>query len=235
MKLGILQCDHVQAGLQPDFGDYPAMFEHALNTAGIPLDIHFYAVIDGEFPDDVHACDVYMSSGSKWGVNDDQPWIRQLELFIQDLYSAGKGFVGICFGHQLIARALGGEVQKAENGWGVGIAHTSLVNNRQWMQPQKTDLALVVSHQDQITRLPDNTNVLMSSDFCPYSMIQVGEHFLGLQGHPEFSASYSSALMDVRRDRIPAETITAGMDSLSYPADDQLAIQWILQFLRQTM
>ncbi|NQZ93303.1 MAG: GMP synthase [Moritella sp.] len=235
MKLGILQCDHVQNSLQPDFGDYPAMFEALFKQTGEVLDIHFYPVIDGQFPQHVDECDAYISSGSKWGVNDEQPWIRQLEDFIRELYTAGKGFVGICFGHQLIAKALGGEVEKSPLGWGVGVAHSNLLAQRTWMQPQQDNIALVVSHQDQICKLPLGAQVLMGNDFCPYSMFQVDSHFLGLQGHPEFSAQYSAALMDIRRDRIPVDTIDSAMDSLNYQADDMLTTKWILAFLRQTL
>jgi len=235
MKLGILQCDHVQDTLQSDFGDYPAMFTQLLQDYDDEIDVQFYAVIDGQFPQHIDECDVYMSSGSKWGANDDQAWIHQLEDFIRALYSAGKGFVGICFGHQLIAKALGGEVEKSPLGWGVGVAHYSLVTEKAWMQPQQDNVALVVSHQDQVCQLPAGSTVLMGNDFCPYSMFQVDSHFLGLQGHPEFSAQYSAALMDVRRDRIPAETIATGMQSLDYQTDDKLTTQWIMRFLKQTL
>lgn len=235
MKLGILQCDHVQDALQPNFGDYPAMFTQLLQDYNDEVDIHFYSVIDGQFPQHIDECDVYMSSGSKWGANDEQPWIHHLEAFIRELYRAGKGFVGICFGHQLIAKALGGTVEKSPLGWGVGISHSSLITQKTWMQPQQDSIALVVSHQDQVCKLPQGSTVLMGNDFCPYSMFQVDSHFLGLQGHPEFSTQYSAALMDVRRDRIPADTIDAGMQSLDYPADVQLTTQWILAFLKQTL
>ena len=235
MKLGILQCDDVRSSLQPDFGNYASMFETLFQQSGDSLELRFYLVIDGQFPQHIDECDVYVCSGSKWGVNDDDLWIRQLEDFIRALYVGSKGLVGICFGHQLIAKALGGEVEKSPLGWGVGIAHANVLAKQSWMQPKQDNIALVVCHQDQVCKLPLGAQVLMSNDFCPYSMFQVDAHFLGLQGHPEFSTQYSAVLMEQRRDIIPENTINSAMNSLNYEADDKLITKWILAFLRQTL
>ena len=235
MKLGILQCDDVRSSLQPEFGSYAAMFEALFLQVDCALELHFYLVIDGQFPQHIDECDAYICSGSKWGVNDDDLWIRQLEDFIRALYVEGKGLVGICFGHQLIAKALGGEVEKSPLGWGVGIAHAYVLAEPSWMQQKQANIALVVCHQDQVCKLPSGAQVLMSNEFCPYSMFQVDAHFLGLQGHPEFTAQYSAVLMEQRRDIIPADTINSAMNSLNYEADDKLITKWMLAFLRQTI
>ncbi|NQZ51783.1 MAG: GMP synthase [Moritella sp.] len=235
MKLGILQCDDVRCSLQPDFGNYASMFETLFQQTDEVLELRFYLVIAGQFPQHIDECDAYICSGSKWGVNDEDPWIRQLEDFIRALYTEGKGLVGICFGHQLIAKALGGEVEKSPLGWGVGIAHANVLTELNWMQPKQANIALVVCHQDQVCKLPRRATVLMSNNFCPYSMFQVDSHFLGLQGHPEFTALYSAVLMEQRRDIIPVDTINSAMDSLNYQADDKLITKWILAFLRQTL
>lgn len=235
MKLGILQCDDVRSSLQPEFGSYASMFKALFQQVDEDLELNFYLVIDGQFPQHVDECDAYVCSGSKWGVNDDDFWIRQLEDFIRALYLERKGLVGICFGHQLMAKALGGQVETSPRGWGVGIAHANVLTKRSWMQPKQDKVALVVCHQDQVCKLPLGARVLMANDFCPYSMFQVDSHFLGLQGHPEFTALYSSALMQQRRDIIPANTIATALDSLRYQADDKLMAQWVLAFLRHSL
>lgn len=235
MKLGILICDQVQDQLQPEFGDYPAMFQDIIEQVNPQIELQFFSAIDRKLPSDIDACDVYMTSGSRWGVNDDSVWIRELEQFIRRLYDGGKGFVGICFGHQLIATSLGGSVGKSGKGWGIGIYTSGSITEKPWMSPFKDSLNVVVSHQDQIVELPAQTEVLASNDFCPYSMIQVNEHFLGIQGHPEFSRGYSQALMISRQDRIPAQVISDGVASLSDVADDHLSMGWLLNFLAQTV
>jgi len=234
MKVGILICDHVMEKLQPKFGDYPQMFNDLLHRLDEPLEVQYYSAIEQELPVDIDECDFYLTSGSRWGVNDEQPWIQALEEFIRALYESNKKFVGICFGHQLIATSLGGRVEKSPKGWGIGIAFGDVINSQQWMIPAKDKVALVVSHQDQVTQLPPETQVLASNDFCPYSIIKVGDNFLGIQGHPEFSRQYSYALMDARRDRISAATIDIAIDTLVHEADDVLMMKWIINFIKQS-
>ncbi len=116
MKLGVLLCDHVQAALQVEFGDYTDMFSRLLSRDDFSLEVQYFSVIDGEFPRNIDVCDVYMATGSKASVNDDLPWISQLEKFVWQLFLANKGFVGICFGHQLLAKTVGGKVKRSEKG-----------------------------------------------------------------------------------------------------------------------
>ena len=233
MKLGILICDHVLEKLQPEFGDYPAMFSELLKCVDEDLEVVYFSAIDHDLPANINACDFYMTTGSRWGANDDLLWIRELEDFIRALYDAGIGFAGICFGHQLIAKALGGRVEKSPKGWGIGISLTDVLEAQSWMQVEKSKIALVVSHQDQVCELPSKAMVLSGNDFCPYSMIQVGHNFLGVQGHPEFSRQYSFALMDARRDRISASAIDSATATLRREADDVLVMKWIINFLKQ--
>ena len=235
MKLGILVCDHVQDQLQGEFGDYPQMFKDTLLKVDESLDIDIFEVVRGQFPTDIDQCDAYLTTGSRWGVNDGLPWVEKLSDFIRQLYHAKKGFVGICFGHQLLAQALGGEVNESDKGWGVGIAFSDVCQQQVWMEPYQSKLNLLVSHKDQIVKLPTAAKVLLANEFCPYSMIQIADHFLGIQGHPEFSHSYSHALMDSRKDRIPSDVIEKGVLSLAHQTDAVITTQWLLNFLKQTM
>lgn len=235
MKIGILQCDDVRQDLQPAHGNYPAMFEQLLHHVDSKLELVFYRALDGELPSDADECDVYMTTGSRFSVNDDLPWIPPLLDFIRSLYTRHKKLVGICFGHQLIAKALGGDVIQAPQGWGVGVATHSLLALPRGVNGAATvpeSLSLVVSHQDQVVTLPQNSVVLAGSDFCPYAMMQVGDHFLGIQGHPEFSKPYSRDLMLARKDILPAEVLDDGLTSLEKPADSERVTRWMLEFLQ---
>jgi len=233
MKLGILLCDHVQTALQDEFSDYSDMFSQIISQSDNTIVIAFYSVVDGEYPEDIDVCDAYVTSGSKASVNDDVPWIQTLEHFIWRLFLAHKPFVGICFGHQMIAKVLGGEVALSNKGWGVGVAKSLVHVNKKWMLPQQKQINLVVSHQEQISRLPPEAEVVMGNDFCPYAMIQVGDHCLGLQGHPEFTRTYCDALMHSRKGLIAKETFCQGIKSLSLSVDERLIMTWLLNFLKQ--
>lgn len=186
--------------------------------------------INRNSPQSLDECDGYVTTGSRHSVYDDIPWIERLKEFVRDLNGAQKKLVGICFGHQLIARALGGTIEKSDKGWAVEVSFTQIDRRKPWMEPFQPELDLVVSHQDQVSHLPAGIEVLASSQFCPYYMLQQGNHFMSVQGHPEFSKNYSYALMDGRRKPIPANRIREGMISLSADVDDRLMFQWIINF-----
>ncbi|ALM51533.1 glutamine amidotransferase-related protein [Halomonas huangheensis] len=239
MRIGLLQCDDVAEELRDRHGNYPQMFADLLGRAavqqGIELEWQVWRCLDGDIPEDVDAVDAWLTTGSKFGVNDGLAWVEKLEGFVRQLWVAGKPLVGICFGHQLIARALGGEVIQSPKGWGVGLSFNQVSEQQAWMTPSSHALDLLVSHQDQVTRLPDNTRVLGGSPFCPNYLIQAGDCFLGVQGHPEFSPEYSRDLMQLRRSLVGDARVREGLASLSSEINDDLMALWILAFMREAI
>lgn len=233
MKIGILQCDDVTEELQVEFGNYPAMFETMLGEIAPDMQFVTYRVVAGVFPKSLHDCDGYITTGSRYGVNDDLPWIDTLEEFVAALAQETIKFVGICFGHQVLAKVLGGEVTESDRGWAVGVSINRIGLQKEWMSPAQKMLNLVVSHHDQVSSPPPGIEVLASSDFCPYYMFQYGEHMMSVQGHPEFSKAYSDALMDRRVNLLPAARIRDGKASLTEAVHDRLMMHWIVNFFRQ--
>lgn len=232
MIIGILQCDDVKPDLQVDHGNYPEMFSELLQGLLPSGEFPVYRVLDGQFPASTDECQAYLITGSKNGVNDGLPWIDDLCVFVRELWAQQIPLVGVCFGHQVMARALGGTVCKAEQGWGVGLSFNQLLERRDWMQPFKDHLDLLVSHQDQVTILPPQAQVLASSEFCPYYLVQYAEHFLSVQGHPEFTKGYSRDLLKMREQDLPPARVRAAIASLSATPDGHLMMQWIVRFLQ---
>ena len=232
MKIGILQCDHVREELQSTFGDYPQMIALLFAKVAPACRFKTFQVQSFEYPQNLDECDAYITTGSRHGVNDDFDWIKRLEEFICELDQAKKSFVGICFGHQLMAKALGGKVDRSDKGWGIGVTFNQVVCSKPWMEPHQHALNLIASHQDQVIHLPKEVkvDVLASSSFCSYYMLAYEDHFISIQGHPEFTKDYSSTLIDIRRDIIPFNRIQEGRTSLMANLDDQLIAQWIVNF-----
>ena len=224
VKLGLLVCDHVRPEFLHVSGDYPDMFRGLF--AGHPeVELVVYDVIGGELPSGPAECDAWITTGSRFSVNDDEPWIRQLEQFVRDVAKADVPFVGVCFGHQLIAKALGGTVVKSDRGWGVGAKEVK-VRDDLGLGPSYT---VLTSHQDQIDSLPAGAEILGWNEHCPVSMLGVGETMIGIQGHPEFDPAYSKALMESRRGTlIPEATVEEGMSSLEDDIDGNRLVDWIL-------
>ncbi|WP_394244819.1 hypothetical protein [Halopseudomonas laoshanensis] len=235
MKIGLLQCDDVMESLQVAHGNYPEMFNELLLTRYPDAQIRVYRCMEGELPQDLNECDAYITSGSKFGVNDGLPWIDALQECIALMWEQGTPLVGVCFGHQLMAKALGGEVTKSPKGWGVGVSFNQVLVRKNWMKPWQDKLDLVVSHQDQVSLLPPQAEILASSEFYPYYLVQYGQHFMSVQGHPEFCKGYSRDLMDARRGVIAHARLREGQASLSAEVDAPVMSSWIINFMQEAL
>ncbi len=229
MKVGLLICDEVRAEYQSEFGDYPAMFQALFSD----YEFEHYQVNKGEFPENVMDCEVYMATGSSRSTYEDLAWIQQTKAFIRAIYEANRFFIGFCFGHQLLADALGGKVEKAATGWCVGVHEFEIIHRKHWMQPAKSEVNFLMMCQDQVMELPPNTIRLAGSKDCPNAILQVGERMLSIQAHPEFTKAYDQVLMESRAERIGIEKVTKGIASLEKSLDTQLFRAWVAAFLER--
>jgi GMP synthase-like glutamine amidotransferase len=227
MKLAILETGHPPGDLAARFGDYPAMFASLL---GDGFEISAFDVQAGELPADPAAFEAYLITGSPAGVYDDFPWIAQLMMFIRS--GADRKMVGICFGHQAMAEALGGHVVKSEKGWGAGLHHYAVVRPQPWIEGAR-DIAAPASHQDQVVTQPPNTEVFLASDFTPYAgLAWTDRPAISFQFHPEFSPDFAKALIAERCDRIPNPD--AAIASLDAANDNARVGGWIRRFLMES-
>ncbi|MBX2872626.1 MAG: gamma-glutamyl-gamma-aminobutyrate hydrolase family protein, partial [Saprospiraceae bacterium] len=198
MKVGLLLCDHVRTAYLDEFGDYPPMFAAAWPS----FDFEVFAVCDGEFPASIRDCNAYLASGSRYSVYEKKDWIAELKTFVQEVAAKELPYLGVCFGHQLLAEALGGAVKKVESGWCVGTHSFEMKEQEDWMNPYQSSLNLLMMCQDQVQVLPSDSKVLASAPTCPVGMFQVGDRMLGVQAHPEFSKAYDQVLMETRVERM---------------------------------
>ena len=232
MKIGILQCDDVLEKFQPRFGNYPAMIQQMFAAQSGDFEFDVFDCRAQQYPQQVEAYDGFISTGSRHSVYESLPWIERLIEFVQLLDEKNSKFIGICFGHQIIARALGQVVEQSAKGWGVGIAQNRVIRQMDWMSSFQPSLDILVSHQDQVLSLPKEASVIAESDFCPYFMVQWNDHLLSIQGHPEWQNDYSAALINERRNIIPPERVNAGLFSLRLPPDNALFAQWACDFFK---
>jgi GMP synthase-like glutamine amidotransferase len=241
MHLGILEAGRPPAPLDETHGRYPAMFD-ALLRAHLPdgSRISSWPVIDGAFPDSVVDCDAWLITGSAYGVYDHADFIPRLMDFVRAAAEAGVPLVGICFGHQIVAQALGGRAEKSDRGWGVGAHRYPLHHTPAWPGAPEAGTAFdtYVSHQDQVTAPPPGATVLGGSDFCPYAMMAVGETILTLQSHPEMPSAYVRDLYTARRPRIGDGPVDAALQTVAdgprAPDADRVA-GWIADFLSHAL
>ncbi len=235
MKIAILQCDHVMERFQEDFGNYPQMITDLLNSVEDNLEIGVFDVQKGEYPQNINDWELFITTGSKASVNDNEEWIFDLIKFTKLLGVTKRKLMGICFGHQIIALAKGGSVAESDKGWGIGIASNDILVQTDWMDNEQHELKLIVSHKEQISQLPQGAMVVAESDFCPYFMVQWDDHFLSVQGHPEWNKLYSKTLMNDRRGIIGVKRIEQGLTSLEKNINNQQFARWIINFAKRKL
>jgi GMP synthase-like glutamine amidotransferase len=224
MSLAILEAGAPPPALLAEFGHYPAMFERLLG-----MEATTYEVRAGELPPDVGRHEAYLITGSSAGVYEDLPWIAPLVAFLRAAKGKAK-LVGICFGHQIMAEAFGGRVEKSVRGWGVGLHSYPIVRHEAWMEDVPV-ISAPASHQDQVIQPPPNAELIASSAFTPYAgLAWRDQSAISFQFHPEMSPGFARALYDSRRDRIP--DVEAAIDSLDAPNDNLRVGNWINRFLR---
>ncbi len=223
MKLAILETGVPPEPLADEFGSYPDMFAQLL---GPGFEIETFDVQKGDLPEPA-AHHAYLVTGSPAGVYDPLPWIELLQDFIRN---AGEAkMVGVCFGHQVMAQALGGEVIKSPKGWGAGLHRYEVVSPQRWTNGELR-IAIPASHQDQVVRQPPNTDVVARSDFTPLAALAWTDRpAISFQFHPEFSVGYAKALIEERFDRV--NDPDAALASLDAPNDNRAVAGWIRKFL----
>lgn len=225
MKIGILQTGHAPDEVRDELGDVNTFFMRLLDGQGFTFAT--YEVVDGAFPSGPADCDGWLITGSKHGAYEDLPWIPPLEELIRDIYSAARPLVGICFGHQIIAQALGGVVEKFDGGWAVG---------RQTYDWLGDEIALNAWHQDQVVQAPKAAKQLASNDFCENAALVYDNRILTMQAHPEFGDAMIGGLIGARAGTVPPPLIDTAKSNLGKPNDNaRMAAQIATFFKEQTI
>ncbi len=236
MRIGLLETDILYDDLIEDYGSYGLMFENYFTQLGTAnLEFVYYQVQQGELPQSLDECDAYIITGSKAGAYEDHHWIAPLSNWIVAANHAKTKLLGICFGHQLIAQALGGKVEMSDNGWGIGVRSMMTISDSPFSQPLPKYLDLIYSHKDQVVRLPAGANNFLGDNFCPHAGFTLGEHIVTLQGHPEFDAQYCERLLSRRAEIIGEPIYSKGINSLRQGTVETFIGRLILDFLQHAI
>lgn len=240
LTVGVLICDHLDPEVVALHPDYPQRYRSVLAPpdtsspadagADPALEPVMFDLTAGELPDQPERCDAWLIGGSRLDAHSDEGFVPELVDFAAECHTAGVPLVGICFGHQIVARALGGTVERAD-GWGAGVRSFEVAAQAPWMLHPPESVSMVVSHRDQVTRLPTGAELLLRAGYCPIAGFRVGDSVFCIQGHPEFDTELSRTLCSRRRRAMGDEVTDEALASLAEPSDGDLVNGWIRRFL----
>ena len=224
MRVGILEAGPLPEDLQPRYGRYGDLFRALL--AGRGFEFAVWRAHDGELPASVDAAEAWIVTGSRHAVYEDHPWLPGLEALTRAAHAERRPMAGLCFGHQLMAKALGGRVEKSPKGWGIGV--------HEW-DAGGAPLRLVAAHQDQVAEVPPGARVTAASAFCPVAALEWPDApMLAWQGHPEFDAGFARALIETRRGGpYPEALADEALATLDAPLDREAVAARIAALFRE--
>jgi len=230
VRICILETDILRPQLIDKYKSYGIMFQQLFSRQPLAASFHCFNVVEGHYPNDSERFDAYLITGSKADSFGQDDWIDKLRTYLLSRYQNGDKLLGVCFGHQLMALLLGGKAERASQGWGVGVHQYRVLSQEPWMQPASETFNLLVSHQDQVTQLPEGAKRLASSDFCPNAAYRIGDQVLCFQGHPEFTHDYSRDLLNLRREVLGETIYQAGIESLAKEQQGTQIAEWMMRF-----
>ena len=233
IRLGVLQAGRVPDEMADQHADYDQLFVDLLGEN--EFDYRHWAVLDGEFPDSIADADAWLITGSRFGAYEDHDWIPPLEEFIRKVYAADQPMVGICFGHQVIAQAMGGHVEKFSGGWSVGRVEYKLDKSVFGTESASDKTALLAFHQDQVVQAPDSAITVGSTGFCKHAALLYGNRALTIQPHPEFYSEFIGGLLDARRAILPKEIVDTATQALGQAIVREPIANTIRNFLKRDL
>ncbi|EAR59970.1 glutamine amidotransferase-related protein [Neptuniibacter caesariensis] len=230
MKLGILVTGDTTGELNAKYGSFTSMFIDLFEQQGVDLTYLAYDLREGQFPYNINECDAWLITGSEHGVYDKLPWMQPLEAMIREIIAAELPLIGICFGHQIMASAMGAMVEKSDKGWGLGHATYQVCG-----KGAVKEVVINAMHQDQVISMPEQAELLLTSEFCPYAGFTYGPKVLSIQAHPEFMNEYTlEQLLELKGKLFPERETKIAFDGLMPPKknlDTDIVAGWMLSAL----
>ena len=227
LRLGILQTNRDPTSIGTRFPDDAHRFRDLFDAQERRFSYRVYMTVGGEVPRSADEQDAFLITGSPLSVLDDHAWLPPLLQFIRDCDAARTPLFGACFGHQAIAKALGGKVETKD--WQIGVAETRFVARKPWMGEEGC-LPLYVANHDQVTAMPPGFDLLGEMDGCPIAAMSKGAHVLGLQAHPELTATFLHAVIDAMVGDLSAKQIASARQSMEEEAKGPAFAQWVTRF-----
>ena len=231
MKIGLLICGKLPSALERRGTSHSRMLQDWLSPVAHKCTFRPYRAYAGKLPPKVDTCDCYFVSGSASSILEREPWQKKLCNFLLVAAKAQVPVVGICFGHQALAEALGGRAAHAPKGWEVGVKTWKIVRDEGWMRECGKKLTLLSIHRDQVVKLPPRSVRVASRDRCPNGMFRLANHAIGIQGHPEMTNKVFTEILELRKSSFTDEERKEALESLEIPTQAKDMARWCVNFV----
>ena len=223
--------DSAFARARPDDG---AKFTELIHMARPDWICTPFWVCRDEFPGNISDFDGVVITGSPASVNAGTAWMIRLEALILDIIAQRQPLFGACFGHQMIARALGAPIVANPAGWGHGLLPLGRVGQTAWAGPARK-FSLYGSHSEQVGRVPPGARVVFEGPGCPVAGFAIGDHVFTVQHHPEMTHQFICDLVDYYADEVGEDVTKTARASLGGRADQAAFAEEIARFFEHAV
>lgn len=231
MNIAILLTSNDTSGFARRFPNDGEKFITLLKPIRPDWTFKVYPVMDDVFPENPDHYDGFIITGSPASVHDGHAWIERLLALIRDLHAKRISLVGVCFGHQAIALALGGKVEQNPQGWVLGTETTRIDEPQPWMQPVANQITLYAAHKEQVTVLPEEAKTIGHATGCPNAAYIIADHIMTTEYHPEMTRDFMEELVDEMGGAISSEIGKKARQHYELGEEGALFGLWMANFL----
>ncbi len=183
------------------------------------LDAHLveFDAANGELPESFEY-DAVVVTGSRASVYWDDPWISPLKAWVGEAIEREIPCLGVCYGHQLLADVLGGEVRDMGE-YELGYNEVAHLGDSPLFSGIDGRFTVFTSHSDAVTSLPPGAEPIAENDVSNHGFRK--GHVFGVQFHPEYDTETARAIAEGKRGAVPddqLEAVLAGITEENYAA-----------------
>lgn len=243
LRIAILECDTPLPNTKSKYGGYGGVFESLLRSgakslgqpdleSGLKISKHQIESDPGNYPD-LQDIDAILITGSKHDSFADTPWIKTLVDYTAKVLAQDRvRIIGVCFGHQIVARAMGVKVGRNPEAWEVAVNDVQLTEKGRELFGKDT-LSLHQMHRDIAFYYPQGVEELGYSPICKVQGMYSPRRLITVQGHPEFNEEIMTEIIKTRHATgiFDDEAFAAGMKKVVKPHDGLVVSKGFLRFL----